>query len=69
VNDELERIWKSAVTAYFKVLSWHSPGGTEKNNNKSQSGQLVSGINMNPEPLEYEVGVLTTQHFSNDLFF
>jgi hypothetical protein len=27
----------------FKVLSWHSPGRTEENNEKPQSGQLVVG--------------------------
>jgi hypothetical protein len=30
-DDELERMWKEAVVAYFKVLSRHSPGGTEEN--------------------------------------
>jgi hypothetical protein len=27
-------MWKEAVVAYFKVLSWHSPRGTEKNHDK-----------------------------------
>jgi hypothetical protein len=35
VSDELERIWKEVVVAYFKVLSWHLPGGTEKNHKKT----------------------------------
>jgi hypothetical protein len=30
VNDKLKRMWKEIV-AYFKVLSQHLPGGTEKN--------------------------------------
>jgi hypothetical protein len=30
VNDELERMCKEAVVAYFNVLSRHSPGRTEK---------------------------------------
>jgi hypothetical protein len=29
--DELERIWKEAVLALFKVLSRHLSGGTEEN--------------------------------------
>jgi hypothetical protein len=28
VNNELERIWKEAVVAYFKVLSWNLLGVT-----------------------------------------
>jgi hypothetical protein len=31
MKDELERMWKEAVMAYFKVLSRNSPGGTELN--------------------------------------
>jgi hypothetical protein len=31
MNDELERTWKETVIAYFKVISQHLPGGTEKN--------------------------------------
>jgi hypothetical protein len=27
---ELERIWKEASMAYFKVLSWYLPGVTEE---------------------------------------
>jgi hypothetical protein len=30
MNNELERIWKEAVVASYKVLSQHLPGGTEK---------------------------------------
>jgi hypothetical protein len=28
---EVERIGKEQVEAYFKILSWHSPGGTNVN--------------------------------------
>jgi hypothetical protein len=38
VNDELERMWKEAVVALFKVLSRHLPGGSEENHEKPQSG-------------------------------
>jgi hypothetical protein len=31
VNDELERTWKEAIVAYFKVLPRHPAGGTEEN--------------------------------------
>jgi hypothetical protein len=32
--NKLERIWKEAAMAKFKVLSWHLPGGTEENHEK-----------------------------------
>jgi hypothetical protein len=38
VSNELERMWKEAVVAYFKVLSLHFPGGNEENLEKPQSG-------------------------------
>jgi hypothetical protein len=42
MNNELERIWKEAVIACFKVLSMHLPGGTERKHKKPQSEELVS---------------------------
>jgi hypothetical protein len=30
MNNELERMWKEAIIALFKVLSWHLPGETER---------------------------------------
>jgi hypothetical protein len=39
MDDELERIWKEVIVAYFRVLLRHSPGGTEENNTTFQSGQ------------------------------
>jgi hypothetical protein len=30
MNNEVERMWKEAVAAYFKI-SWNLPGGTEEN--------------------------------------
>jgi hypothetical protein len=30
VNDKLERIWKEATVAIFKVMSWNSPVVTEE---------------------------------------
>jgi hypothetical protein len=35
MNDGLERMWKEAVVAYFKVLSRHLPGGTEESHENS----------------------------------
>jgi hypothetical protein len=29
-NNELERMWKVVVMAWFKVLFWHLSGGTEE---------------------------------------
>jgi hypothetical protein len=34
VDEELERIWKNDVTAYFKILLQHFPGGTDANYEK-----------------------------------
>lgn len=39
INDELQGIWREAVVAYFKALSQCLLGGTEENNEISQSGQ------------------------------
>jgi hypothetical protein len=41
MNGDLERMWKEEVMAYFKVSSWHLPGGTEEYHKKPQFGQLV----------------------------
>jgi hypothetical protein len=35
--NELERIWKEALMAYFTVLSDHSLGGAEGKNSKQES--------------------------------
>jgi hypothetical protein len=35
VNNESKRMWKEAVMASFKVLSWRFPGGAEKNHENS----------------------------------
>jgi hypothetical protein len=41
VNDELERIWKEAVVAYFKVLSQQFSGTLKKpTNTLSQESQI-----------------------------
>jgi surfactin synthase thioesterase subunit len=59
VNDELERMWKEAVMAEFKVLSWNLPGRTEENHEKT-SVRITSLVRyLNHGPSEYEAGVLT----------
>jgi hypothetical protein len=30
MNNELGRIWKEAVVAQFKEISWYFPGGSEE---------------------------------------
>jgi hypothetical protein len=55
---KLERIWKKAVVALFKVLFQHLPGGTE--DNLSQDIRSP-GRNFKPRSPEYEAVVLTTE--------
>jgi uncharacterized protein with GYD domain len=38
VHNELERIWKETVMAWFVVLSQHLPEGAEDIHDKPQSG-------------------------------
>jgi hypothetical protein len=38
MNNELGRIWKEAIVAYCKVLSWHLLGGYKKKPYKSSVG-------------------------------
>jgi hypothetical protein len=51
MNDELERICKEAIVAYFKVPSWNSPEGTEENHGKPQ-------VRMTGVPAEIRTGLL-----------
>jgi hypothetical protein len=37
-NNELDMMWKEAMVAQSKVLSWHLHGGTEENNENPQLG-------------------------------
>jgi hypothetical protein len=41
VNDELERLWKEAVEAEFKVVSRHLPGRSEENREKSKKNGII----------------------------
>jgi hypothetical protein len=58
VNDQLERMWKKAVVAYFKVLSRHSPGGTEENHEILSQDSRCPVRYLNTGLPEYEAGVL-----------
>jgi hypothetical protein len=59
INNELERIWKEVVVAYFEVLSQHLPGGGWKSHEKDQSGLSVRlGQDSNQERHEYEPSLL-----------
>jgi hypothetical protein len=45
MNDELEAMWKEAVVADFKVLSWHLPGRNEKTiKNLRQDSRSPGGV-------------------------
>jgi hypothetical protein len=61
VNDELKRVWKDAVVAYFKVLTQNLPGWTERNHENQCQDIRSPGRDLNPGPAEYEAGVLTTR--------
>jgi hypothetical protein len=45
----------------FKVLSRHSPGGTEDNHENRSEVSRSSDRDLNPGPPESEAGVLTTR--------
>jgi hypothetical protein len=60
VSDELERFWKDAVVAKFKVPSRYSPRGTEKNHENLRQDSWSPDRDVNPGRPEYE-GVLTTR--------
>jgi hypothetical protein len=51
LNDNLELSCHLGAVAFFKVLSQHLLGGTEKNNKKPTL--VVSGRFLNPERSEY----------------
>jgi hypothetical protein len=50
--------WKETIMSKFKVISQHSPGGTEQNHEKPQNSWFP-GQDLNPGPPEYKVGVST----------
>jgi hypothetical protein len=58
-NNELQRMQKEVIVAYFKVLSRHLPGGTEENRRKHQSRQPVYGS-------RYDPGTISTRRRSTN---
>jgi len=38
MHGEQKRIWEDMAMSCFKVLFWHSPGVSDRNNQKPQSG-------------------------------
>jgi hypothetical protein len=51
MNGERVRVWKKDVVAYFKVLSWHSPGEAEENPENYQDNRLRT------DPYTYRIHV------------
>jgi hypothetical protein len=50
VHNELERILQGVAVAPFQILIlfWHLPGGTEKNHETPQLGELVIWARFEP---------------------
>jgi hypothetical protein len=61
VNDKLERIWKEAVVACFKVLSTGICQEGLRKTTKPQSELPVSWPRFEPELLDYEAGVVSAR--------
>jgi hypothetical protein len=57
VNNELERMWKDAVTTYVKIIAQYLPVETKENHKKLYS----LGQDLKPGSSKYETGMLTTQ--------
>jgi len=63
VNDELTRMWREAVMAYFKELSQHLLWKIEENHEKPVWNSHSPGWELNPGSPFYEAGELTYQSF------
>jgi hypothetical protein len=61
VSNELERMWKEAVMASFKVLSRHFPGGTAETTKNLSQDSWSLGRDLNLGPTEHEAEELTTK--------
>jgi hypothetical protein len=73
VNDELEMTWKERPWFNFKLLSRHLPGATEETTRILTQDSRSPDQDLNPEPTEYEVGVLATRRdfrcFANNKYY
>jgi hypothetical protein len=58
-------MWKEAVAAQFKVLSWHLPGGTKETRETLNQDSRFSGQDSNPRPPEYEAATIFNTLNSN----
>jgi hypothetical protein len=47
VNDESRKIWKEEVTAYFKLLSRHTPEATGENYENTKIADTQAGFESN----------------------
>jgi hypothetical protein len=61
VNNELEKMWKEAVVAQFKILFRNFLEGPRKTMKYFGQNSRPPGRDMNQRPPEYEAGVLTTR--------
>jgi hypothetical protein len=58
LNDEFGNMWKDTITECFKILSQHSPRGTEGKHLELQPGPKLSSRNSNVGQFEYAAGML-----------
>jgi hypothetical protein len=56
MNNELEAMWKEAAVAWFKALSRHLPGTTERTQGTPQSGQSVFRPRFKPNTFWMQIG-------------
>jgi hypothetical protein len=69
VNNELERTWKEAVIAYFKILSCHFLEELIKIMKKFSQDSSCGGQDLNQAPPEYKSEALYLEStFSAKLF-
>jgi hypothetical protein len=61
MNKKLERIWKEAVVAWFKVLSLNSPEELRNTMKNVSQNRRYMGRDLKFGPPEYETGALTNR--------
>jgi hypothetical protein len=59
MNNELEKMWKEAVVAWFEILSENFSWGTEENHGNTHD-DMFSDRGFNPDLCQYEAGMLAT---------
>jgi hypothetical protein len=53
MNNELERVRKEAVVAWFRMVSWHLSGGTDESNENPVRIAKSSDRDLNPGATQY----------------